>query len=337
MVNDNCQDRAGAWTMAADWSVGVPIASSNVVVSQDDPRVTLGGEAALSKTVVLFEGGDGRGDVELWETNGTAAGTVEITSGFEAGTEGLNPSFITAYGGEALFDGVNASGSYGLWATNGTASGTHQIEAIKGANPGGLFPMYMDAFNGEVLFRGLAGVLGDDVPGLWVTKGTAASTVEIGGAANAGIHNVFSGGLLPSDPDFTDFNSVVYFEGQDAEGNIGLWRTDGTASSTFELDPIKGAAGVGSTGSDIQPQYMTVLGTEMLFEGADKRDTPGSLWETDGTAAGTVEIGGQGNAGIKGSPTASPAHSPRNCLWASNPPTSRLSTARRCLRASTTP
>jgi hypothetical protein len=40
----------------------------------------------------------------------------------------------------------------------------------------------------------------------------------------------------------------------------------------------------------------------MLFEGADKRNAPGSLWETNGTATGTVEIGGQGNAGIKGSP-----------------------------------
>lgn len=146
----------------------------------------------MSKTVVLFAGGDALGDVELWETNGTAAGTVEITRGFEAGTGGLNPSFITAYGGEALFDGVNATGSFGLWATNGTASGTHQITGIKGSNPGGLHPMYMHSFNGEVLFRGLAGVLGDDVPGLWVTKGTAASTVEIGGAANAGIHNVFA-------------------------------------------------------------------------------------------------------------------------------------------------
>jgi ELWxxDGT repeat protein len=256
----------------------------------------------MSKTVVLFEGGDALGDVELWETSGTAAGTVEITNGFEAGTGGLNPSFITAYGGEALFDGANATGSFGLWATNGTASGTHQITGIKGANPGGLHPMYMHSFNGEVLFRGLAGVLGNHVPGLWATKGTAASTVEIGGAANAGIHNVFSGGLLPGDPDFTDFNGLVYFAGQDAAGNVGLWRTDGTASGTFELDPIKGAVTVGSPGSDIQPSYMTVLGTEMLFEGADKRDTPGSLWETDGTAAGTVEIGGQGNAGIKGSP-----------------------------------
>ena len=94
----------------------------------------------MSKTVVLFAGGDALGDVELWETNGTAAGTVEITRGFEAGTGGLNPSFITAYGGEALFDGVNATGSFGLWATNGTASGTHQITGIKGANPGGLHP-----------------------------------------------------------------------------------------------------------------------------------------------------------------------------------------------------
>ena len=175
------------------------------------------------------------------------------------------------------------------------------------------------------------------MPGLWVTKGTAASTVEIGGAANAGIHKGFSGGLLPGDPDFTDFNGLVYFAGQDAAGNLGLWRTDSTARGTFELDPIKGAVTVGSPGSDIQPRYMTVLGTEMLFEGADKRDTPGSRGRPTERRPARLRSAGRATPELRGPQTASPAHLLRNCLWASNRPTSRLSTARRCLRASTTP
>ena len=36
MATGNCQDGAGACTMAADWSVGVPIASSDALVWQDD-------------------------------------------------------------------------------------------------------------------------------------------------------------------------------------------------------------------------------------------------------------------------------------------------------------
>ena len=36
MATGNCQDGGGACTMAADWSVGVPIASSDALVWQDD-------------------------------------------------------------------------------------------------------------------------------------------------------------------------------------------------------------------------------------------------------------------------------------------------------------
>ena len=257
----------------------------------------------MSQNVLLFEGSNS----ELWETDGTAAGTLEITPGFSANENGLLPRYIVAYDGEALFNGQDSRGAYGLWITNGTAAGTTEIgglgsAAVANANPGGLYPGSLTVYNGEVLFQGDAGVSGDSVFGLWITNGTVAGTSEIGGAGNIGIANAFSGGLLPGDPDFTVFKGVALFRGRDAANNIGLWETNGTATGTFELAPVAGAAVVGTPGSDVQPQSMTVLGGEVLFDGADQQDTEGSLWETDGTAAGTVEIGGEGNAGISGSP-----------------------------------
>ena len=255
----------------------------------------------MAQKIVLFNGPQ-FGD--LWQTDGTVSGTFDITGNSGIFSGGLNPQFITAFNGEALFEGTDTSDTFGLWVTDGTAPGTHELTGIVGANPAGLGPGYMQVYNGEVLFRGEAGVAGDDVPGLWVTNGTAAGTFEIGGVANAGINGVSPGGLLPSDPDFTVFNGKVLFSGRDAANNQGLWVTDGTAAGTFELAPIAGAFAVGSPGSDVlgSGRNMTVLGNEVLFRGTDLQDTPGSLWVTDGTAGGTVEVGGQGNAAIVGSP-----------------------------------
>ena len=52
---------------------------------------------------------------------------------------------------------------------------------------------------------------------------------------------------------------------------------------------------------------MAVLGNKVLFDGADQEDTAGSLWVTNGTVAGTTEVGGEGNKGIKDVPFSDPA------------------------------
>jgi hypothetical protein len=44
----------------------------------------------------------------------------------------------------------------------------------------------------------------------------------------------------------------------------------------------------------IEAAYLTTVGGKVYFEGYDQNDTE-SLWETDGTALGTSEIGGLGD------------------------------------------
>ena len=90
-------------------------------------------------------------------------------------------------------------------------------------------------------------------------------------------------------------------------GNVGLWRTNGTAAGTYELAPIKGAVDsglskVGTETTGIDPQSMCVVGGKMFFRGVDQTDSDGALWVTNGTAAGTYEVGGQANAGVKNAP-----------------------------------
>jgi ELWxxDGT repeat protein len=62
------------------------------------------------------------GNIGLWVTNGTAAGTQEIMSGPPSFQGGLKPANLTVFNGEVYF---NAAGA--LWVTDGTAAGTHQL------------------------------------------------------------------------------------------------------------------------------------------------------------------------------------------------------------------
>jgi ELWxxDGT repeat protein len=83
--------------------------------------------------LAVFAGTSGDNIRGLWITDGTAAGTQQITSG------PVDPYDLIAFNGAALFGGIDASDLQGLWITNGTASGTHEI-AVSGAGSGGVIP-----------------------------------------------------------------------------------------------------------------------------------------------------------------------------------------------------
>jgi ELWxxDGT repeat protein len=90
------------------------------------------------------------GNVGLWETNGTAAGTSEI-SVTGAASSGLSPSNFTVFGSEVLFSGADASGHQSLWVTDGTVSGTSEISTVtklpSGLNPSSLFVATINSLN----------------------------------------------------------------------------------------------------------------------------------------------------------------------------------------------
>ena len=112
----------------------------------------------------------------------------------------------------------------------------------------------------------------------------------------------------------TILGGEVIFTGNDQEDTAGsLWVTNGTAKGTTEIggEGNKGIAHVpfsdpaGDLPDGLQPYDETTFGHEVLFAGQDNTLFHGdtfnhtfTLWETNGTAAGTVEIGGFGNAQI---------------------------------------
>ena len=127
---------------------------------------------------ILFSGLDASGDMGLWVSNGTAAGTHELTGITGADSSGLAPSDLTVFNGEVLFRGLDQSGQAELWITDGTVAGTHELTGIAGASTTGigLDPSGFAVYDGVALFSGY------DSSGnleLWQTDGSAAGTTEI--------------------------------------------------------------------------------------------------------------------------------------------------------------
>jgi ELWxxDGT repeat protein len=79
---------------------------------------------------VLFNSFDASDRINLWVTDGTAAGTSLLTvanidtNEFD---EGLSPRHFFAFGSEVLFAGDGPDRLTGLWVTDGTGAGTRRF------------------------------------------------------------------------------------------------------------------------------------------------------------------------------------------------------------------
>ena len=176
------------WTTDGTVAGTVPIPLTSITganpnglfIGNDNPGDVTPGFTVFGDEV-LFRGVDTAGAYGLWKTNGTAAGTTEITGINGAASGGINPTDITVFDGIALFNGASSAnaagpaGHFGLWTTK-TAAGTQELggsTGIAGASASGIDPTDMTVFNNEVLFNGVE--TGTGLMGLWLTNGTAGA------------------------------------------------------------------------------------------------------------------------------------------------------------------
>lgn len=158
-------------------------------------------------TRAFFTGLDAKGVEGLWETDGTAAGTHEIT-GYGQTSYGISPNELTVLGRKAVF---TANGQLG--STDGTAAETGAFTDIKFGYyySGRLFaplnPSGLTVYGDEIVFLAAVDAYGDF--GWWTTDGTPNGTREIG---------------FDLGSDLTAFGKELLFDGSDQ----GLWATDGT-------------------------------------------------------------------------------------------------------------
>ena len=265
---------------------------------------------------MIFAGEDGLDNTAangLWITDGTAGGTTEVggvspgpgkSSPFINGDpSGLNPTGFVTFGSKALFFGTDAASFTGLWSTDGTVSGTLELGGLQNGQIVGKGSNWsttnFTSFNNSVLFDGFDSSGGGSAyNGLWITDGTTAGTVEIGGLQNAAIFD--SGSTNFDANDFIQLGGEMLFNAPNQTGDSALWITDGTAANTVELG---GVGNAGIVGADKNVGFGNGLtqavrfGARVFFAGPDNDGATG-LWTTDGTAAGTIEIGGLDDGGL---------------------------------------
>ena len=98
---------------------------------------------------LYFQANDGAHGVELWKSNGTAAGTVMVRD-IDSGSSGSGPGDLTNVNGELYFTANDGVHGEELWKSDGTAGGTVMVDVFPG--PLGSAPANLTNVNGTLYF-----------------------------------------------------------------------------------------------------------------------------------------------------------------------------------------
>ncbi|MEP7373959.1 MAG: T9SS type A sorting domain-containing protein [Chitinophagaceae bacterium] len=241
------------------------------------------------------------GGFELWTSNGTAAGTIILSSNLP-----FNPGVVTC-GNNAFFSAGDFTYGYELWKSDGTLTGTKMVKDINpGINSSYLFSII--SYNGSIYFSANDNTY---IPSLWKSNGTEAGTFSLANVQFPWIY--LNQGL---DQYFCIINNTLYFSGFSNDiGQGGLWKTNGTAAGTkqvgtgvynpFNLKEVDGDLFFGGNDlnfnyglwklgpketnpqlikSDVYPQYSTGACGKLYFSHND------AIWSSDGTSGGTNPV-----------------------------------------------
>jgi ELWxxDGT repeat protein len=266
--------------------------------------------------VSFFVAEDGQHGTELWESDGTAAGTYMVGDIFP-GSAGSFPRSLVAGDDTVFFLANDGTLGYELWAARTGAEPLRLTAA--GAEPVGASPLappsYLTYAGGLLYFDGPDLEIGRE---LWRSDGTPDGTFPLrdirsgsegsfpnGMTAFAG--RVFfsanaddSGGRLwvtdgtaqgtvpfahPGDAvapqDFHSTQDLLFFLAY-SDAGIAIWRSDGTAGGTFPL--------VTFANGDVLPPAELTTTADLLFFAADDGTHGPELWRSDGTVAGTLLV-----------------------------------------------
>ena len=246
--------------------------------------------------------------IELWKSDGSAAGTVllkDINTG-NAGADSSNPREFYYYNSMFLFLAADATHGEEIWKTDGTPGGTSLVKDINTGTtsstvynyspvPGFNFPYPIffgfHTFNNKVYFNATDGA---SVGEIWSSDGTAGNTTLL--------KDIVPGAFDPLNPIPTIFVIVAVnlptkfiFGVSDHASQNELWESDGTPGGTkvfksfTPVDPtdfpfVFVPYSINYSSMSISQQLF--MGSKFFFVASTS--TQGyELWISDGTVAGT--------------------------------------------------
>ncbi len=208
----------------------------------------------------------------LWYTDGTSAGTIQITDSTHTIKSALlsHQQVITI--GDSIYLALDDEiHGVELWLID---KKTWECRLLKDIRPG----ISDGGFRYPISFQGKVYFVADDGSGseLWTSDGSEEGTKivkDIGLSKNSGVGHLFNA------EDYILFTAYDTIHGQE------LWRSDGTESGTYLLKDINS----GLSSSIHVPEFTLNRKNEVFFHANDGIHGK-ELWKTDGTADSTVMV-----------------------------------------------
>jgi ELWxxDGT repeat protein len=250
--------------------------------------------------------------LELWSTDGTAAGTGLVkemnvqTSSIALFWDGDLDGVWGSLGSRLLFSAYDGSIGREPRVSDGTAAGTAPLGDLT-PGPESSYPTDLTPVGNLSFFS--------TQTGLWKTDGTAAGTVPLSASGGTGIaygnlflfagtdangtelwksdgtaagtglvRNIHLGTDQSGNPsDLTLVNGIVYFRADDGAIGEELWRSDGSYAGTYRVKDVR------PVGASSSPARLRNLNGTLLFSAATDGEGR-ELWKSNGTEAGTVLV-----------------------------------------------
>jgi ELWxxDGT repeat protein len=172
--------------------------------------------------------GTGGIGVELWKSDGTAAGTT-LVKDINPGAGSSSPAFLTEVGGTLYFSALDTSiNGIELWKSDGTTDGTTLVKNINPTDFASSSPTDLTNVGGTLYFSANNGTNGIEV---WKSDGTTAGTI-LTRDINPG-----SGNSSPNGHNLTDVGGALYFRADDGTSGSELWRDIGAPDTQIDTGP----------------------------------------------------------------------------------------------------